>query len=451
MQLLSSHLLETEPLSADELTGRATVVREYIAEWLRRDKEVADPWAASGDFESLTRDGSGSFSRKQLVLPVGALEEVRLEEFTRGGQIFTTYIATVSHAGRLRVYCTLNVANAESVVAPLPIDPRCPSIVRTLINQGGQWQLNGSPVPPSEPKHLMGDAGGRTLAVDIRKSSRSLPIIVVSGIEGEQLWPRLAEGVAYDLAGLASVVVIDDEASWALSDEVGKLQSCYRAAVRLYWPPRLNSEGETYFNSTVWTASVLLSNDRDGKGQSRFRSTLRRTLMSTAALSITPPPAIRELQDADARIRIEDLERRADPNSNELAEARRLSNENQDLKAKVEHLQSELAKVAARAVAAQHALSQLKAPPIDVEEDILAEGEATDPEPGEARFYKKIHSKGAYDVLVPVEDCGHSSWQASNKADKAKKGLERLLNRNDWKTVQHCGTCTGGGMWKIRW
>jgi hypothetical protein len=451
MQLLSSYLLETPSLSADELTVRAASVRECIAEWLRKDKEVADPWAASGDFESLTRDGSGSFSREQLVLPSGTLEEVRLEEFTRGGQIFTTYIATVSRADRLRVYCTLNVANAESVVAPLPIDPRCPSIVRTLINQCGQWQINGSPVPPSEPRPLVGDSGGRTLAVEIRKSSRSLPIIVISGIEGEQLWPRLADGIAYDLAGLASVVVVDDEATWALSDEVGKLHSCYRGAVRLYWPPRLNSEGETYFNSTVWTASVLLSNDRDGKGQTRFRSTLRRTLMSTAALSITPPPAIRELRDADAQLRIEDLEKRADPNSKELAEARRLSKENQELKAKVEQLQSELAKTAARADSAQHALNQLKAPSIDVEEDVQAESESTDPEPGETRFYKKTHSKSAYDVLVPVEDCGHTSWQASNKADKAKKGLERLLRRSDWKSVQHCGTCTGGGMWKVRW
>ena len=451
MQLLSAYLLESATLSDEAIAARYALVREDIAEWLRVDKEVDDPWAASGDFESLTKDGSGSFTRQQTVVPAGSLEEVRLDEFTRSGQIFTTQIAVVSHGRRLRIYCTLNVANSESVVAPLPIDPRCPSIVRTLLARSSDWQLNSSQLPPAQPSPMTGDIGGRSLAAEIRDKNRVLPIAVVSEIEGEFLWPRLPHELAFDLAGLAKVVSVDDEATWALTDEVGKLHSCYRGAVRLYWPPRSRSHGEVYFNSTVWTASVLLSNDHDGKGLGRIRSTLRRTLMSTAALSITPPPAIREIQDASSRIRIEELERQADPNSAELAEARRYARENQDLKAKVEQLQGELAKASARASAAEHALTQLKAPPLDTEAQLEAESAATEPDPGEARFYKKTHSKGAYDVMVQVDDCGHTSWQASNKADKAKKGIEKLLERNDWKSLQHCGSCTGGGMWRVRW
>ena len=124
---------------------------------------------------------------------------------------------------------------------------------------------------------MTGDIGGRSLAAEIRDKNRVLPIAVVSEIEGEFLWPRLPHELAFDLAGLAKVVSVDDEATWALTDEVGKLHSCYRGAVRLYWPPRSRSHGEVYFNSTVWTASVLLSNDHDGKGLGRIRSTLRRT------------------------------------------------------------------------------------------------------------------------------------------------------------------------------
>lgn len=450
MQLLSAYLLETPLLGDNELEIRTNQVNQEVWHWLKTDKEVSDPSAKSGDFESKTRDGSGSFAREHLELPIGTLYEIRLEEFTRAGQIFTTNIALVRHAGRLRVYCTLNVANAESVVAPLPVDPRCPSIVRTLLAHFNDWQLNGSPLPQPKPEHLTGDEGGYLLAQKIRNKARALPIVVVSEIEGEQLWPDLANGLAFDLAGLAEVVTVDDDATWALSDELGKLHSCYRGAVRLYWPPRIRDDGDIHFNSTVWTASTLLSNDNDGRGLSRFRATLRRTLMSTAALSITPPPAIRGLQDAAARSRIEELERRADPNSEELAEARRYVDENQNLKAKVELLQLELAKAVARATAAEHGLNQLKAPPLD-DQQAPETAESEEPRPGEVRFYKKTHTKGPYDVLVPVDNCGHTSWQASNKADKAKKGLEKLLGRSDWKSVQHCGTCTGGGMWKVRW
>lgn len=51
-----------------------------------------------------------------------------------------------------------------------------------------------------------------------------------------------------------------------------------------------------------------------------------------------------------------------------------------------------------------------------------------------------------------VNDCGHNAWQGANSADKAKKGIAHFENdRKDWKTIQHCGTCQGGGMWRVKW
>ncbi|MBK8767618.1 MAG: hypothetical protein IPM01_24590 [Burkholderiaceae bacterium] len=273
----------------------------------------------------------------------------------------------------------------------------------------------------------------------------------MSEIEGEQLWPDLAKELAFDLAGLAQVVTIDEDATWALSDEVGKLHSCYRGAVRLYWPPRKRSDASLHFSSTVWTASELISNDHDGKGLNRLRAALRRTLMSTAVLSIPSPVAAREIEAEVARQRISELEKRAAPDSEELAIARLYLSENEQLKRKIEQLEAELAKAAARAEAAAHSLSQLKATESDDDESEQGQVASTEPAVGETRFYKKTHSKGAYDVLVEVKGCDHTAWQNSASADKARKGLERLTGRDDWKSLLHCGTCTGGGMWKVRW
>ena len=90
---------------------------------------------------------------------------------------------------------------------------------------------------------------------------------------------------------------------------------------------------------------------------------------------------------------------------------------------------------------------------VEVEPDAPEEDEADlPPTPGEVRFYKKTHSKQTYDVLVRVGDCGHTAWQSAAGADKAKKGLARLLgDHREWKSLQHCGSCTGGGMWKAQW
>lgn len=73
------------------------------------------------------------------------------------------------------------------------------------------------------------------------------------------------------------------------------------------------------------------------------------------------------------------------------------------------------------------------------------------PKKGEVRFYKKLGSGGGRDKLVRVNGCRHRSWQPAKKADQAKKGIARLEDRDDWKTLQHCGSCCGGGMWRVEW
>ncbi|KCV35407.1 hypothetical protein L489_5599 [Bordetella bronchiseptica 00-P-2730] len=173
--------------------------------------------------------------------------------------------------------------------------------------------------------------------------------------------------------------------------------------------------------------------------------------MATAALAIPLPAAAREIEGEVSRQRIAELEKRSAPDSEELSIARLYLSENEQLKKRVEQLELELAKAAARAEAAVHSLNQLRA--IEADDDGSGQSQtiSVDPAAGETRFYKKTHSKGAYDVLVEVKGCDHTSWQNSATADKARKGLERLTGRTDWKSLLHCGTCTGGGMWKVRW
>lgn len=77
--------------------------------------------------------------------------------------------------------------------------------------------------------------------------------------------------------------------------------------------------------------------------------------------------------------------------------------------------------------------------------------EHDEPKAGEERFYKKVSTTPTNDVMRLIGDCGHTTWQNSHGADKARKGLAKLEGRNDWKSLHHCGTCTGGGVWRVRW
>jgi hypothetical protein len=85
----------------------------------------------------------------------------------------------------------------------------------------------------------------------------------------------------------------------------------------------------------------------------------------------------------------------------------------------------------------------------EIEPDFSEERAA--PKSGEVRFYKKQYSAPTHDILIQVPDCGHNSWQAAAKAEKAKKGVAKLEGASEWRTLQHCSNCTGGGMWRVRW
>lgn len=287
-----------------------------------------------------------------------------------------------------------------------------------------------------------------SLIDEITSESRVRPIVVVSQNEGEFIWPRLPNDLAYDLAGLAKVFTVDDDASWDLTEELGKLNSCYLGAVRLYWPAR-KSNGDLQFPGTVWTASTLLSMDHDTKGLTRFRSIVRRTVMSVAAMTVDPPNSIRVIQNFHARQRLQELEAKANSNTEELELARLYIEENEELKNEIAQLKANISSLNARAEVAEYALEQVKGK--EHSDTNQSETEDDSPQPGEIRYYKKTHSKPSYDVLVRVSDCGHSSWQSSAKADKARKGLERLEGRGDWQSLHHCGSCTGGGLWRVRW
>ena len=449
MHTLASYLLEAN-LSAESATLLETSVLNAVNDWLSQ-KGAADPAIDQGTFKSLTPGGTGKYVRTIHGSDSSNLVEISLDELSTNGQTFRTSISIVKTNLRVKVYVSQAVGNAGGVIAPVTIDPRCPAVVRTFLQLTSAWQFGGKDVPLPVPTSMIGGEGGHALGEMLVSESRVVPFVVVSENEGQPVWPGIANDLAYDLTALANVVCIDEEAAWALTNTLGKLNSCYMGAIRLYWPSRRTSSGEPDSRSPLWTASTLLSNDHDGKGASRLRATIRRTVMSVAALAVEPPSDIAEIRSYASRKQLQDLEARATSHSDELEIARQFFDENEKLTVDLDEARRDLAHWRGRAERAEFALEQRTARQDDLQPDLDEQEEESAPQTGDIRFYKKTHSTPNHDVLVRVSDCGHSKWQASNKADKAKKGLEKLLGADNWKSLQHCGTCTGGGMWRVRW
>jgi len=443
MQTLANYLLELEGITSEKRAHVASAVVVAIEKWLIQ-KGAADPKLESGSFNSLTPGARGTFTRSLTSVDGGSLTRFQLDEPSSNGQMFSTTISLAVSQRRLVVYVHQTVRDTGGLITPIFTDSKCPWVIRLLFQITDGWSLGGRELPLPIARAMKGEVGGVALAEMISSAERRIPIIVVSENEGRAIWRSIADELAKDLTSLAAVVTIDDTASWVLTKKLGKLHSCYRGAIRLYWPTR-QTDGPFRLNSPVWTASMLLSADDDGKGSVRFRETLRKTITSVAALTLEPPPELDEIPTQAARRKLAELEARATSNSEELEIAKSYLSDNEQLRKELAEAKRSVATWSSRAEAAEYALSQRP----QVESSGVDEEEPT-PSPGEIRYYKKTHSTPSHDVLIEVSPCGHTKWQSANKADKAKKGLSRLLDGETWKVLQHCGVCTGGGMWRVQ-
>lgn len=433
-------------------------VRASIEAWLRT-KGAVD----SGSY--VAEDGSdATFRVTHAEDGERSWTMYTLEEASRDGRRFSATLSVTVGARVVALYVTLEVGSASSQVNPIEADARCPKVVRELLKTGGSWYHGESRL--RSLTHVRGFDEGETLALEISHGERTIPYVVISMVDGTPVLPRLDEKLAYDLAGIANVVTVDEAATWALTDTLRKSLSCYAGAVRIYWP-RLRL-GDNPFRHHLWTASRLTSLEpNETEARDRFRRQLRRLIMRASAAGVVRPREIDEIRNAAARAEFAALKARARSLEDFGALADSYSKDNDALReellqkdAEIEALQNAVAKLESENEGLAFHLRQARPEAAhdvaadDVEPD-LPEGEIAEPgapDRGEERFYKKKYAARSHDVMVRVGNCGHNSWQGAAKADKAKKGIAKLEgNRDDWQSVQHCGRCTGGGMWRVVW
>lgn len=143
----------------------------------------------------------------------------------------------------------------------------------------------------------MGRTGGEKLAEMIRDAGRSIPFVVASEDSGFLMHPGLDDDFARYTAGLANVVSIDAEASWALTNTLGQEWSCFNGAIRLYWP--FASEPGNPFAHYLWTASRLTHGMATTKeAAERICDQIRRIILGVSTVSVRRPLLIDAVRQA---------------------------------------------------------------------------------------------------------------------------------------------------------
>lgn len=440
MQSLAAYAFEAEDADPPK---RLQEIDLAVDEWLS-EKGAADPRVANGDFQSKTGDGVGQFSRTVLSSREGTLREIELLETAHTGASFTTRVQVANTGSSIAVYISLSATPGRSVVAPMRLVPRCPGIVRALITRYPDWKFAGQELPPGLAFDATTEDAATVLCGALRSPARRLPIIVVSTDEDEVVWKELPHKLAEQLIGLANVAYVGAESSWVLTDELGEPNSCYLGAVRLYWPV-VRSNGD--FEATTWLPTKLAAFGRDSGGMNRFVTSLRRTVMSTAALTMLPQKSVREVSNAAARERLQNLSA-----VDQEQQLNSIVDENAQLSADLAETKAALARAEWKIAALEQRGTSI-ATDDDEETPAAEDSRVAPPEKGEVRYYKKIGSGGGVDTLVRTGSCNHNArnWKSAFKGDQAEKGLLKLEGSSDWQSLFHCSACTGGGRWRVHW
>lgn len=471
MQKVAAYILErNEGLeSPDARKAEGERLRTVIDAWLK-SKGGSESAEGAGTYAAV--DGSDAKYCEANVLDGDrSWRMFELSEVTKEGRKFVTSVSvTVGHKSVV-VFVTMEVGSVASSISRIDVDPRCPKVVRDLLAQPGPWSHGASRLRTLS--RVDGFDAGESLALEIQEKARTIPFVVVSCVEGQPALPRLDETLAKDLAGLANVYSLDEQATWALTDVLRKPLSTYGGAIRIYWP-RL-AEADDPFRHQLWTAARLQGIEADPKlALERIRRQVRTIVMRASAVSVVRPSEIDDIRGSAVRAEYAALQAKATALEELKAKARSLEDfkdiadsyatDNdqlrRDLQARdvaLEQLRDELRRVEADKQSLIFQLGQAKASP-DAGADVVVEPDAperdegdTPPEPGEVRFYKKHFDTGARDVMNRVVDCGHNAWQSAAKADKARKGIAHLEGNREWKTMQHCASCKGGGRWRVQW
>lgn len=271
------------PLPAE--LGPAALDRavEAVAGWLRDRFDVTPSPLSGGSF----RTADVIIEWESLFGEAGGLVGFEIDQPDPEDAMWRwrTHIDIGVEAGQawLRIRVGL-FSPREGLVTRPKVAPHRPPVVRRVVDRldvridgrriGQPWVLT-VPEVPAYVKFLT-------------SRERRLPVLAIShDSEGE---PFLDRARAADrLLGLAHVVEVDLQSSYAVTDAIGKSLSCYSGAVRMYWPGFAVGDDPYFHRAYVGGSLAYLG--REGMGGELFD-----TLGRLSALSIAEPELRRRLR-----------------------------------------------------------------------------------------------------------------------------------------------------------
>lgn len=313
MRTVASYRFET---AADDGRDPYQWAVSEVKEWLEEKG-----WNGTSD-EFLGRQSSTiRVIQHQIEPPDGDLYRFAIIERVPES-VFITEISIAAKGGSCVVFVELQLEGVGARLEPVRFEARRPKFISRLLSGRYEWRLGDNPLTGTVYP-FVGSVGGNRAIDVIWHAERSVPVIMVSLIDGASVTSDFASKLAGDLAGLAIVSTLDENAAWAITKSKGAEWSCFNGAVRLYWP--INNQSLQPRTHPFWLRDTILKSGTDPENASyRLRAQLRRQIMGVSAFAIREPRVIRDLVRSAAQKRQREL-RAALESSSSSDEYRRIA------------------------------------------------------------------------------------------------------------------------------
>jgi len=275
-------------LSGGDASSAVEAARHETLRWMAHRDRVGHLPDAAWRFESFDQFSEGNKAwGTRLVTDSLDWWAARCDIFTAGredgiSRSFTTEVSIVRHGARGRLAVHQSVATHEGQPATAPT---VPGLVRQLATMPG-LVVDGHDL--AERPWLVDCQGADDLVDLIEDRDRQLPVVVVSLGEGEN--DPASAVIAVDdcskkVLGLAHYAVVTGPATFALTERWGNVWSCFRRAVRIYWPGFDRDEQSPYDHPLFLPSVIEAWPQRYGVA---FEERLKRELGSASLRRLRP-------------------------------------------------------------------------------------------------------------------------------------------------------------------
>jgi len=240
-----------------------------------------------GLFKSKTKRETGIFQIKKVKNKNGSVHEYYLEEKDKLKRIFSTKIFVSKTQRTIVIYVEISAFSNNKSIGPDRFQIFCPKIVGNIINKYDDILFK------KEKISIFDNIDIDSISNFIFSEERELPLILVSEVNGEELFKNLCKNLSSRLIGLAHVFKINQNESWELTNKIGKFNSCYNNSVRLYWPRGGNFKLYSLLFSQQKLQSIIEKNPENPKAI--FLDIMANLIFDASTISISKPPIIKKI------------------------------------------------------------------------------------------------------------------------------------------------------------